>query len=193
MTAVDPSPEFVAASRDRFPGADISVASAESLPFAAATFDLCAAQLVVHFMSDPVAGIREMGRVTRQGGRVAASVWDFGGGRGPLGSFEQLAHDLDPNAPSERALPGASDGDLERIFAASGLTNIELSELTVSIDFASFDAWWTPFTLGVGPAGAYVASLEATAQAQLRDHAHDAVGDHPFTIQATAFAATGLV
>lgn len=193
VEAVDPSAEFVAAARERFPGTNVGVAAAESLPFAAETFDLTVAQLVVHFMSDAVAGIREMSRVTKRGGVVAANVWDFGGSRGPLGVFESVARSLDPDAPSEALLPGTSEGDLERIFTAAGLTTIGCSELIVSVDFATFDEWWAPFTSGVGPAGRYVASLKERDRARLREEARRAVGKPPISIQATAFAATGVV
>ena len=87
VAAVDPSPPFVAAARLRHPGVDVREAPAEALPFADDLFDAALAQLVVHFMADPVAGLREMARVTRLGGVVAACVWDFAGGRGPLGPF----------------------------------------------------------------------------------------------------------
>jgi DNA-binding HxlR family transcriptional regulator len=43
-------------------------------PVPGGAFDAVLAQLVVHFMTDPVAGLREMGRVTRRGGVVGACV-----------------------------------------------------------------------------------------------------------------------
>src|SRR5579862_2914374 len=72
VTAVDPSAQFVSAVRERQPGVRVERAAAEQLPFEAGAFDAALAQLVVHFMDDPVAGLREMGRVTREGGVVAA-------------------------------------------------------------------------------------------------------------------------
>ncbi len=81
VAAVDPSEPFVAAARDRHPGVEVLRASAEQLPFADRTFDAALAQLVVHFMSDPVAGLVEMARVTRPGGVVVACVWDHAGDR----------------------------------------------------------------------------------------------------------------
>ncbi|MDH3464200.1 MAG: class I SAM-dependent methyltransferase, partial [Acidimicrobiia bacterium] len=81
--AVDPSPSFVAAARTRNPGVDVHTAVAEDLPFPDGRFDATLAQLVVHFMSDPERGIREMSRVTHTGGVVAACVWDHAGGEGP--------------------------------------------------------------------------------------------------------------
>lgn len=55
--AVEPSGPFLAAVRERLPAVDAREGHAEQLPFDAGTFDLALAQLVVHFMADPVAGI----------------------------------------------------------------------------------------------------------------------------------------
>lgn len=96
VAAVDPSESFVAAARERYPGVDVRRAPAEELPFDDETFDAAVAQLVVHFMSDPVVGLGEMARVTRGGGVVAACVWDHAGGRGPLGLFWEAAREIDP-------------------------------------------------------------------------------------------------
>ena len=97
VAAVDPSPPFVEAVRTRYPGVDVRLAPAEELPFADRVFDAALAQLVVHFMSDPLAGLAEMARVTRRGGVVAACVWDHAGGKGPLGLFWDAARELDPD------------------------------------------------------------------------------------------------
>src|SRR5436309_11375875 len=94
VVGVDPSETFVAANRERHPGVDVQRAPAEDLPFPDGSFDASLAQLVVHFMSDPVAGLREMLRVTRDGGVVTACVWDHAGDRSPLTPFWQAAHDL---------------------------------------------------------------------------------------------------
>src|SRR6185437_10397716 len=95
VNAIDPSESFVTAARQRLPEVDIRLASAEQLRFEDGTFDVAMAQLVVQFMNDPVAGLREMARVTRPGGVVAACVWDRGGGRSPLSLFWQAVADLD--------------------------------------------------------------------------------------------------
>ena len=87
VAAVDPSPPFVAAARARYPGVEVSQAPAERLPFPDRSFDAALAQLVVHFMSDPVAGLAEMARVTRRDGVIAACVWDHAGDQGPLSLF----------------------------------------------------------------------------------------------------------
>ena len=70
-------------------------------------------------MTDPVAGLREMARVTREDGVVAACVWDHAGGRGPLSLFWQAARELDPDVEDESQLAGAREGHLGRLFASS--------------------------------------------------------------------------
>ena len=114
VAAVDPSAPFVEAARVRHPGVDVRHASAEALPFADRSFDAALAQLVVHFMADPIAGLAEMGRVTRRGGVVAACVWDHAGGLGPLGLFWDVARTLDPTVTDESQLAGARQGHLDR-------------------------------------------------------------------------------
>jgi ubiquinone/menaquinone biosynthesis C-methylase UbiE len=85
VSAVDPSPSFTAAVRERLPGVDVRRSAAEKLPFPEGAFDAALAQLVVHFMADPVAGLREMSRVSRPGGwsRRACGTTRANAGRSP--------------------------------------------------------------------------------------------------------------
>jgi ubiquinone/menaquinone biosynthesis C-methylase UbiE len=193
VVAVDPSEPFVAATRGRNPGVDVFQASAESLPFQDRGFDAALAQLVVHFMADPVAGLTEMARVTRRSGVLAACVWDHAGGQGPLSVFWQAARELDPEVHDESQLAGAREGHLAELFEAAGLREIEEATLSSSLEHQTFDEWWEPFTGGVGPAGAYVASLDAEGQAELREHCRALLPTAPFTLTARAWAARGLV
>jgi SAM-dependent methyltransferase len=192
VSAVDPSEPFVAAARARNPGVDVLQASAEQLPFPDQTFDAALAQLVVHFMSDPVAGLAEMARVTRLDGVVAACVWDHGGGQGPLSLFWKAARELDPEVDDESQLPGAREGHLAELFEAAGLNEIEETALSASLEHPSFEEWWEPFTRGVGPAGSYVASLDEERQAELRGNCRTLLPNAPFVLIARAWAARGL-
>jgi SAM-dependent methyltransferase len=191
VAAVDPSASFVAAARDRHPGVEVVQASAEQLPFAAQTFDAAIAQLVVHFMADPNIGLVEMARVTRRTGMVAACVWDHGG-QGPLNLFWRAARGLDPNVDDESQLPGVREGHLAELFEAAGLHEIEATVLWVSLEHATFEAWWEPFTKGVGPAGSFLASLSADRQAELRETCRTMIPTTPFVVTARAWAARGL-
>jgi SAM-dependent methyltransferase len=191
VAAVDPSTSFVAAARERCPGVDVREATAERLPFDDGTFDVVAAQLVVHFLAHPVAGIREMGRVARAGGRVAACVWDHAGDGGPLASFWRAARALDPRAPGESSLPGTREGHLHELFTAAGLSHVESGRLAVTVGFPSVAAWWEPFTLGVGPAGAYVAGLDDAHREELRRRCAAELPPAPFEVEAVAWHAVG--
>lgn len=190
MTAVDPSPPFVAAAADRFPAVDIRAASAEDLPFDDDTFDVTLAQLVVHFMADPVRGLAEMSRVTRPGGTLGACVWDFGEGGSPLSVFWRAAREVDPAAPDEAGRPGTHQGQLVDLAHRAGLAAVEPGTVSVSVDFATFEAWWQPFGLGVGPIGAYVRGLDPDTLAALRARAAHLLPPAPFTITASAWSVT---
>jgi SAM-dependent methyltransferase len=183
----------VASLRERMPTVDVRLGSAEDLPFEDDAFDLALAQLVVHFMRDPAAGLREMARVTRPGGTMAASVWDHAGGRGPLTPFWQAVTSVHPGVRDESGLAGAREGDLVARFESAGLVGVESASLTVSVTFGSFEQWWEPYTLGVGPAGAYLASLDDVRRAELRDLCARRMPAGAFTLEATAWCARGTI
>ena len=190
VAAIDPTEAFVAAVRERNPGVDVRQGSAEDLPFPAGEFDTALAQLVVHFMADPVAGLAEMGRVTREDGVVAACVWDHAaGGRGPLSPFWEAARELDPGSRDESSLPGTGEGDLARLFASAGLHGIEDGELTLDVEHETFEDWWEPYTLGVGPVGVYFAGLDDERRDELREGCRALLPTAPFTLSIRAWTA----
>jgi SAM-dependent methyltransferase len=191
VAAVDPSEPFVEAARARHPGVDVRRASADALPHPDASFDVTLAQLVVHFLPDPVAGLVEMARVTSSGGVVAACVWDFAGDRAPISAFWRAARDGDPDVKDESDFSGARAGHLTDLFAAAGLSDVEETALPVSVEHGTFDEWWAPFELGVGPAGAYVAALNEEERAALRERCRGLLPSAPFTLTAAVWAARG--
>jgi SAM-dependent methyltransferase len=193
VSAVDPSEPFVAAAQQRHPGVRVQRAAAEHLPFGDQAFDAALAQLVVHFMTDPVAGLCEMARVTRKNGVIAACVWDHAGGQGPLSVFWEAALELDRDAEDESQLAGAREGHLAELFRAAGLHEVEEGVLSVDVEHPSFEEWWEPFTLGVGPAGSYATGLDAKRQAQLRELCRELLPAAPFVLTARAWATRGHV
>ncbi len=193
VAAIDPSESFVAAARERHPGVNVQRGTAEALPHPDSAFDAALAQLVVHFMADPVAGIREMARVTRPDGVVAACVWDHAGERSPLAPFWAGAHQLDLDVLDESGLAGAREGHLVELFEASGLRDVEQSEVVARIEYASVDDWFEPFALGVGPAGAAYAKLDPQQKAELDERCREILGPPPFELVSVAWAARGVV
>jgi SAM-dependent methyltransferase len=193
VAAVDPAEQFAAAARDRHPGVEVQVGAAEQLPFEDGEFDATLAQLVVHFMANPVRGLAEMARVTRDGGLVAACVWDHAGKQSPLAPFWDAVHQLDPAVPDESRMAGGHQGHLTELITEAGLTDVAEEARAVPVEHDTFAAWWEPFTLGVGPAGAYLESIDRDRQAAVRVRCLAALGHGPFTIQARVWAARGYV
>jgi SAM-dependent methyltransferase len=194
--AIDPSPPFVAAVRERFPGVDAREGGAEDMPFEDDAFDAALASLVVAFMTDPGAGVAEMSRVTKPGGTVAACMWDIaGGGMTMLRIMRDAVATVVPDGPARPPLPGTTEGDLGDLFRGAGLSDIEEGTLEASADYEDFDDWWEPFTFGIGPHAGSLMSFSAEQQAAIRDAARELLGNPsgPFTLDGRAWFARGRV
>jgi SAM-dependent methyltransferase len=197
VAAVDPSPPFVAACRERVPGADVRDGRAEALPFGDATFDAVLSQLVINFMSDAPAGVGEMRRVARPGAVVAAAVWDYADGMLLLRRFWDAVAALDPAAAAEHdeghVMPYCTPPALERLWAGAGLGEVATGALTCGVRYAGFDELWAPLELGVAPSGAYAAALAPAERARLRDEYRRRLGAPAgaFTLAARAWYVTG--
>jgi SAM-dependent methyltransferase len=198
VAAVDPSEPFVEACRERVPGADVRVASGEHLPFADGSFDAVVAQLVIQLMGDRDAGVREMARVTRAGGVLAACVWDSGN-MPLLRSFWDAALDAAPQRAGAiddgRRVGYDSPSELGALFEACGLTDVATGELLVGADYADFDELWEPFSAGIGHSGGCFTSLEPGRRIAVRSDVHRRLGspEGPFRLTARAWWARGIV
>jgi SAM-dependent methyltransferase len=193
VSAIDPSPPFVEAARRREPDVDVREGAAEAMPYDDGAFDAAVCQLVVHFMADPPAGLREMVRVTRPGGVVAATVWDNYGDRGPLSLFWHAARDTGYPGTGEALKAGSREGDLARLLTEAGLSEVTDGRLDISLPFATFEEWWEPFTLGVGPAGDHVRTLDDAGRAALAAACRARLPDPPFDLTVSAWTARGTV
>ena len=194
VAAIDPAPQFAAACRARHPEADVRVGVAEALPWPDGAFDATLSSLVIGFMQDADRGVREMVRVTRPGGTVAACMWDVpGGGMTMLSTFWRAAREIDPGASGEQTRAGVTEGDIAGRFRRAGLGDVVEGTLEAQADYDGFDDFWVPFTFAVGPAGEYLASLAPDRQAPVREAVRAAVPDGPFSLSARAWYARGTV
>jgi SAM-dependent methyltransferase len=197
VSAAEPSEPFAKACRSRVPGAEVIVAAAEVMPFADASFDATLSQLVVNFLEDANAGVREMARVTRSGGVVAACVWDYAGEMILLRAFWDAARDVSPELGAAQdegvVMPWCREGELARLWEQTGLRDVRSGALRVHASYRDFDDLWAPFPSGVAPSGAFCASLDDEARAALREayRRRLGVGDQPFQLSARAWAVAG--
>jgi len=162
VAAVDPSPEFVTVLRERFPDVEAQEAPAESLPFAAGAFDVALAQLVVAFVSDAPAAVAEMARVAR---RVAACMW----GVEEVDMFAAIDRTAAAVGSTRAAEPRRYRTPEELHDLLAPLGEVESAELDVTAGYRDFEEFWQAMDRGVGPAGQWLASLDAEA----REHAHE--------------------
>jgi SAM-dependent methyltransferase len=190
VAAIDPAAQFSEACRTRNPGADVRVGAAEELPWPDGEFDVVLSSLVLGFMRDPQQGVREMARVARPGGVVAACMWDIAeGGMTMLRLFWSAVREVAPGTAGERSLAGTARGDIEARFARVGLVDVAGGALSAHADYAGFE----PFTFAVGPSGQYLRSLPDEQQARVREACRLALSEGPFSLDARAWYARGTV
>jgi SAM-dependent methyltransferase len=202
VLGIDPSQEYVeyANSRNSFPGrVSFEVGDARALPCADSSFQASLSLLVFNFIPDRQRALREACRVTRPGGLIAASVWDYGAGMRMLRAFWDSAVSIDPSAEKvdEKNMPLCRARELSQLWTQIGLENVQEQPLDVVLPFASFADYWDPFLLGQGPAGTYARSISGDRLQALRDEvkrrlplAQDEAG---FVLPARAWAVRGTV
>lgn len=201
VVGIDPAAAYVASAQSKRPSDRLTfeVGDARKVRFEDARFTRTLSLLVINFIPDPQKALLEMKRVTSPGGVVAAAVWDYGEGMEMLRTFWDAALAVRPDAgvKDERHMPLCRRGELAALWRRGGLECVVEEGLTIETRFSSFDDYWIPFTLKQGPAGAYVAELAPAEREALRFHLRQRlVGDgpdHPFVLNARAWAVRGMV
>jgi SAM-dependent methyltransferase len=157
VTAVDAEPSMLDSARQRVPDADIRQAVLPHLPFPDDWFDVAVANFVINHIGDPQAGVRELRRVVRPGGRLAVTVWPY-----PPPPAQQLWNTIFDAAGVRRPadLPKVSP---EKDFARNraGLTALlrQADLVDTRSDTLTWthrthpEAWWAGPANGLGTAG----------------------------------------
>ncbi|MEZ4587105.1 MAG: class I SAM-dependent methyltransferase [Gemmatimonadales bacterium] len=200
ITACDPSAPFVEHARRLLPDARVRfvVAGLESLPGRSGGFDAVVSGLVLNFVPEPLEVVRSLGAQLRTGGALGAYVWDYADGMEFLRIFWDEATALDSGAAAldeGRRFPLCGRGALEDLWCAAGLSDVAGRAIEVPTRFADFDAYWTPFLRGTGPAPSYVASLEPARREALREGVRRRLGAEPtgaIELRARAWAVRGV-
>ncbi len=151
--------------------AGFATASAGAMPVRVATVDYLVSGLVLNFLPDPLAALRDAVEAVRPGGVVAAYVWDYAGEMQFMRRFWDAAGELDPRAlelDQGRRFPICQPGPLTELFAAAGLHDIEVRGIDIPTTFHGFDDYWGPFLGGQGDAPTYLASLDEDHRERLR-------------------------
>jgi SAM-dependent methyltransferase len=202
-SGVDLSPAYIehANRRNRDKRLDFQVGNACALPFPDNSFDHAVSMLALQFVPRVDLAVREMRRVTRSGGTVAAATWDTRGGLVAVRMIFDAAAMLFEDGRVARAAaytrPMSRPGDLARVWQGAGLADVVQDMRTIRMDFSSFADFWTPMEGKEGPVAEYVGTLSADARASLRDVVRlaylDGEGDGPRSYAATAWVVKGSV
>ena len=187
VAAAEPSPEFTRALRARFPQIAVHEAPAEKLPLADDSFDIALAQLVVAFMSDAGAAMRELGRVAQ---RVAICMWGIEEVE-MFAAIDRTARVVGSGAAERRASRYRKPQELSDLLLGAGLTNVQSSELDVTASYDDFDDFWRALSRQVGPAGAWLHGLDDHQRARAHGELHRQLGSPSgaFELRGRAFAA----
>jgi SAM-dependent methyltransferase len=200
VVAIEPSPGFRdVATRNLAGKAAVHAGSATEIPLAGGSADVAVSGLVLNFVPDTQAALREMSRVLGPGGTVGAYVWDYAGKMELMRFFWDAAAELDRDAaPLDEGtrFPLCRAAALEQAFAAPGLRDVRVSAIDIPTRFSSFDDYWQPFLGGQGPAPAYAMSLTEEARGRLRDRIRARLKPEPdgaIALVARAWAVRGTV
>lgn len=200
LAGVEPSDGFRDAARENLAGrAVLHPGSATAIPLDDASVDIAVSGLVLNFVPDAHAALREMARVTATDGTIAAYVWDYAGKMELMRYFWDAAVALDPVAAKLDEgvrFPLCRPEALTACFAGAGLKDIEVRAIDVPTRFENFDDYWLPFVGGQGPAPGYTVSLDEAARSRLRDRIAERLprqGDGSISLIARAWAVRARV
>lgn len=195
VAGIDPSEAFVAHAKQKAQGA-FEVGNAQAMRFETASFDHSMSMLVLNFIPDHEKALAEMRRVTRPQGVVSACVWDYAEGMQMLRVFWDEVVALDPamEPKDERHMKLCREGQLGALWKKAGLVQVQERGVVIETAFASFDDYWDPFLAGVGPGGAYVASLSEERRRALEARLRKRLpGEGPLALKARAWCVRGVV
>jgi SAM-dependent methyltransferase len=194
LAAVDLSEPFVAACRERVPGADVRLASAQALPFEDGTFAAALSQLVFSFLPDAPRAAAEMRRVVRPGGAVAACTFEASGFALSRTVWE-AARRFDPSAPDDSRMPLRRAEALEALWSRAGLREVRSVEFGVEAEYDDFEDFWSPLAFGIGPVGSYLVAQAGDRKAAIRDACFELLGrpSSAFALPARVVAVRGRV
>jgi SAM-dependent methyltransferase len=201
IVGIDPAAPYVAfaQSRQGSPRVTFETGDAQQMRFADREFDRTLSLLVMNFIPDRDRAMKEMIRVTRPNGIIAAGVWDYGDGMQFLRVFwdEVIAQSPAADAKDERHMPLCRKGELGALWRGHGLLDVEETALTIPTRFTNFADYWSRFLEKQGPAGAYVAAMSESDREQLRLRLQKrlvgAGPDRPIDMTARVWAVKGRV
>jgi hypothetical protein len=114
-----------------------------------------------------------------------------------LRTFWDAAIAVDPDRAGEldegRRMAFRDPAKLRALWESGGLDGVATEAIAATAGYEDFDDFWSPFLAGVGPTGAYCASLDDETRAALREECRRRLGspEGPFELSARAWVVKG--
>lgn len=172
LLGVDPSPDQIGFARTRLAAhasATFALGDAQGLDASDDSFDMAAQALVLAFLPDPMMALREMARVVRPGGAVAAYMWDMPGGGVPLWPLYRACVALGFGAQVPPSSAFSALKPMHQLWLDAGLQGVESRRIDITVSFADFDDFWDSTSIPIGPQGQLLASLSAGQIAEVKE------------------------
>jgi ubiquinone/menaquinone biosynthesis C-methylase UbiE len=151
------------------------------LPFDDSTFDAISCRKGFMFFPDMVLAAKEMARVLKPGGRIAASVWNV-----PEKNFwitaimETISRNMEL-PPLPPGAPGmfrcAEDGFMSDLFSQAGLKNISLYEIAGKLNSKTTDVYWEMMTEIGAPIVAALSSADDNMREKIKSEVYQVVNE----------------
>jgi SAM-dependent methyltransferase len=172
LSGIDPSPDQIAFARVRLASGtptDFALGDAQALVAPDQSFDVAAMALVLAFLPDPLGALREMARVVRPGGQVAAYMWDMPGGGVPLRPLYRACVALGHGAQVPPSSAVSALEPMHQLWVDAGLQSVESRRIDITVSFADFDDFWDSSSIPIGPQGQLLANLTPAQIAEVKD------------------------
>src|SRR5712692_7709854 len=133
VVGIDTSEPYLSYARRTLPVSRFQRASVLHLPFKAASFDAVVAGLVIHHLDDPIAGLREMTRVTAPGGAVGSVDWDRQAELSRL--YWSAASDVGTERPPKTENRLGTAEAMRALFVGAELSSVQVVRFAASVEF----------------------------------------------------------
>lgn len=185
VTCTDIIPEMVASTQQaatsrKLTNIKFQQCAANSLPFPNGSFDATVCRFGVMFFPEPLAGLREMLRVTRQDGRVALAVWHQSKSNPFFHIVTEVLSRYVESPPDEPEAPGAfrfaEPGALARILKQSGAVDVRerVFDFFIAAPISPHE-FWTVRSEMSDAVREKLAQIDQAQHAEVKQHVIEAV------------------
>ncbi len=205
VVGIEPAEAYVRHCREKISDDRLcfEVGDAQDIAFDDDSFDGTVSLLILQEIPDAPAALAEMSRVTRPGGSVVTSQWDFAKGMPMLRLFWDAVREVVPGETARQVAAGTLDVNypddlaLGGLWREAGLADVVTERHLVETEYGSFEDYWAPFLSNVTSTTSFVGKLGSDAAADVKNSLRGKIigsgPDRSFDLTAHAWAVRGTV